>query len=294
MLLRRLLGERVELDVNHARDLWVVKADVNQFEQVIVNLVVNARDAMPGGGRVGIRTRNVTASEAARLAVPGMGPADYVAIEVADTGTGMSPEVKEKIFEPFFTTKEVGKGTGLGLSSVYGIVQQSGGSISVFSEPGRGTTFKIFFPLVEDVDPATGEARVRAKPAKPASGEVILLAEDEDTVRKFLGTTLRANGYQVLEAGDGAQALEVGRRASKVDLLLTDIVMPRMNGGKLAESLRAHHPNLRVLFMSGYTKDALNSQDLEKGAAQFLQKPFRQSDVIARVKEMLRPRPRES
>ncbi|HEV2560049.1 MAG TPA: PAS domain-containing protein [Microvirga sp.] len=291
MLLRRLLGERVELDVNHARDLWVVKADVNQFEQVIVNLVVNARDAMPGGGRVGIRTRNVTASEAARLAVPGMGPADYVAIEVADTGTGMSPEVKEKIFEPFFTTKEVGKGTGLGLSTVFGIVRQSGGFIDVETAPGQGTTFRIYLPrhvpTAEDVEEAKPEAV--KKPAADLTGQgTILLVEDEDPVRAVNARALSARGYTVLEAASGVEALQIiEERGTPVDLVVSDVVMPEMDGPTLLGELRKLYPDLKVIFVSGYAEDAFKKNLPDGEEFNFLPKPFSLRQLVETVKQVI-------
>ena len=213
MLLKRLLGERVELDLRHGRDLWLVKADVNQFEQVIVNLAVNARDAMPDGGKVTIRTANVSAPEAAALNLQGLPAAELVMIEVADTGTGIPPEVMDKIFEPFFTTKEVGKGTGLGLSTVFGIVKQSGGFIYVDSAVGQGTTFRIFLPrhvptAEERGDP--GRARGRRSPPTDLTGQgVILLVEDEDAVRAVNARALSARGYTVLEAASGVEALQI-------------------------------------------------------------------------------------
>ncbi|HEX2510169.1 MAG TPA: PAS domain-containing protein [Microvirga sp.] len=291
MLLRRLLGERVELEVSHARDLWVVKADVNQFEQVIVNLAVNARDAMPSGGRVSIRTRNVTAVEAARLAVSGMPPADYVAIEVSDTGTGMSPEVKEKIFEPFFTTKEVGKGTGLGLSTVFGIVRQSGGFIDVETAPGHGTTFRIYLPrhvpTAEDVEEAKPEA-VR-KPAADLTGQgTILLVEDEDPVRAVNARALSARGYTVLEAASGVEALQIiGERGAPVDLVVSDVVMPEMDGPTLLGELRKLYPDLKVIFVSGYAEDAFKKNLPDGEEFNFLPKPFSLRQLVETVKQVI-------
>jgi two-component system, cell cycle sensor histidine kinase and response regulator CckA len=291
MLLKRLLGERVELEPGHARDLWPVKADVNQFEQVIVNLAVNARDAMPSGGKLTIRTANVTAVEAARLNVSGMPPADYVVVEVSDTGIGMSPEVKEKIFEPFFTTKEVGKGTGLGLSTVFGIVKQSGGFIDVDSAPGQGTTFRIFLPrhvpsaedVVEEVRP---EVR---KPAPDLTGQgTILLVEDEDPVRAVNARALSARGYTVLEAASGIEALQIiEQRGEPVDLVVSDVVMPEMDGPTLLGELRKLYPDLKVIFVSGYAEDAFKKNLPEGEDFNFLAKPFSLRQLVETVKQAI-------
>jgi two-component system cell cycle sensor histidine kinase/response regulator CckA len=291
MLLRRLLGERVELDVSHARDLWAVKADVNQFEQVVVNLAVNARDAMPNGGRVVIRTRNLTGPEAARVNVSGMPPADYVVIEVADTGTGMSPEVKEKIFEPFFTTKEVGKGTGLGLSTVFGIVRQSGGFIDVETAPGQGTTFRIYLPrhvpTAEDIEEAKPEAA--RKPATDLTGQgTILLVEDEDPVRAVNARALSARGYTVLEAESGVEALQIiQERGTPVDLVVSDVVMPEMDGPTLLGELRKLYPDLKVIFVSGYAEDAFKKNLPDGEEFNFLPKPFSLRQLVETVKQVI-------
>ncbi|MCB1048864.1 MAG: hybrid sensor histidine kinase/response regulator, partial [Calditrichaeota bacterium] len=206
MLMRRLAGEKVGLELKHGRDLWLVKADLNQLEQVVVNLVVNARDAMPEGGKITLSTRNIASPECAAFKEPLLTAAEYVLLEVADTGTGIPPELKEKIFEPFFTTKEVGKGTGLGLSMVYGIVKQTGGFVFVDSEVGKGTTFRIFLPRHI---PAAAEIAPKVEAAKPAAdltGQgVILLVEDEDAVRAFGSRALSARGYTVLEAASGVE-----------------------------------------------------------------------------------------
>jgi two-component system cell cycle sensor histidine kinase/response regulator CckA len=292
MLLKRLLGERVELDLSHARDLWPVKADVNQFEQVVVNLAVNARDAMPNGGKLAIRTANVTAVEAARLSVPGMPPADYVVVEVSDTGIGMSAEVKEKIFEPFFTTKEVGKGTGLGLSTVFGIVKQSGGFIDVESTPGQGTTFRIYLPRhVPSADDAPEEARPEAakKPAADLTGQgTILLVEDEDPVRAVNARALSARGYTVLEAASGVEALQIiERRGEPVDLVVSDVVMPEMDGPTLLGELRKLYPDLKVIFVSGYAEDAFKRNLPEGEEFNFLAKPFSLRQLVETVKQVI-------
>jgi two-component system, cell cycle sensor histidine kinase and response regulator CckA len=291
MLLKRLLGERVELEPGHARDLWPVKADVNQFEQVIVNLAVNARDAMPSGGKLTIRTANVTAVEAARLNVSGMPPADYVVVEVSDTGIGMSPEVMEKIFEPFFTTKEVGKGTGLGLSTVFGIVKQSGGFIDVESALGQGTTFRIYLPRhVPSAEDAVEEVRPEVrKPAPDLTGQgTILLVEDEDPVRAVNARALSARGYTVLEAASGIEALQIiEQRGEPVDLVVSDVVMPEMDGPTLLGELRKLYPDLRVIFVSGYAEDAFKKNLPEGENFNFLAKPFSLRQLVETVKQVI-------
>ena len=292
MLLKRLLGERVELDLSHGRDLWFVKADVNQFEQVIVNMAVNARDAMPDGGKLAIRTANVSAQEAARLNVSGMPPADYVLVEVSDTGIGMTPEVIDKIFEPFFTTKEVGKGTGLGLSTVFGIVKQSGGYIDVDSKPGQGTTFRIYLPRhVADAQEAPEEAKADAprKPAADMTGQgTILLVEDEDPVRAVNARALAARGYTVLEAASGVEALEIiQERGAPVDLVVSDVVMPEMDGPTLLGELRKLYPDLKVIFVSGYAEEAFRKNLPEGEDFNFLPKPFSLRQLVETVKQTM-------
>jgi two-component system cell cycle sensor histidine kinase/response regulator CckA len=292
MLLKRLLGERVALDLSHGRDLWFVKADVNQFEQVVVNLAVNARDAMPGGGKLAIRTANVTASEAARLNVSGMPAADYVMIEVSDTGSGMTPEIVEKIFEPFFTTKEVGKGTGLGLSTVFGIVKQSGGYIDVDSTPGEGTTFRIYLPRhIPAVQEMPEEAKPEAakKPAADMTGQgTILLVEDEDPVRAVNARALSARGYTVLEAASGIEAMEIiQERGAPVDLVVSDVVMPEMDGPTLLGELRKLYPDLKVIFVSGYAEEAFRKNLPEGEEFNFLPKPFSLRQLVETVKQVI-------
>jgi two-component system cell cycle sensor histidine kinase/response regulator CckA len=292
MLLKRLLGERVELDLSHGRDLWFVKADVNQFEQVVVNLAVNARDAMPNGGKLAIRTANVSATEAARLNVSAMPPADYVVVEVSDTGSGMTAEVLEKIFEPFFTTKEVGKGTGLGLSTVFGIVKQSGGYIDVNSKPGEGTTFSIYLPRhIPDVQevPEETKADVPKKPAADMTGQgTILLVEDEDPVRAVNARALSARGYTVLEAESGIAALEIiQERGAPVDLVVSDVVMPEMDGPTLLGELRKLYPDLKVIFVSGYAEEAFRKNLPEGEDFNFLPKPFSLRQLVETVKQVI-------
>jgi two-component system cell cycle sensor histidine kinase/response regulator CckA len=295
MLLRRLIGEKVKLEVVHGRDLWPVKVDLSQFEQVIVNLAVNARDAMPEGGRLTVRTANVSAGGGAAANRKGMPAADYVLVEVNDTGTGIPPEIIDKVFEPFFSTKEVGKGTGLGLSTVYGIVKQTGGFVYVDSETGKGTTFSIFLP--RHVPEAAAEAEAPASevspaaPARPAdlTGEgTILLVEDEDGLRSLNARGLKSRGYTVLEAANGIDALAaLEERNGEVDLVVSDVVMPEMDGPTMLREMRARNPHLRIIFVSGYAEDAFARSLPEGQQFAFLPKPFTLSQLVAAVKETL-------
>jgi two-component system, cell cycle sensor histidine kinase and response regulator CckA len=305
MLLRRLIGEKVTLDVVHGRDLWPVKADISQFEQVIVNLAVNARDAMPEGGRLTVRTANVTAGECERYNAKGLPAADYVLVEVADTGTGIPQSIIGKIFDPFFSTKEVGKGTGLGLSTVYGIIKQTGGFIYVDSVVREGTMFRIFLPrhaaehagaqLPEAEAPAIAGALAAANQVKRAAsadltGEgTILLVEDEEGLRALNARGLSSRGYTVLQAGNGVEAIELlEKTGSKVDLVVSDVVMPEMDGPTLARELRSLSPGLKIIFVSGYAEDAFRKNlPEENGEFAFLPKPFTLKQLVAAVKETL-------
>src|SRR5215475_14000422 len=296
MLLRRLIGEKVALDVVHGRDLWPVKVDISQFEQVVVNLAVNARDAMPNGGKLTVRTGNVTAAECARYAHEPMADADYVLVEVCDTGTGIPPEIMNKIFEPFFSTKEVGKGTGLGLSTVYGIVKQTGGFIFAESEIGRGTTFRIFVPRhipgAEEIAAEKEAATTLVPEAKPAADltgrGTILLVEDEEGLRGLNARGLASRGYTVLEAGNGVEALEVLKsRGGEVDLVVSDVVMPEMDGPTLLKEMRRSNPALKIIFVSGYAEDAFEKNLPEGGQFAFLAKPFTLKQLVAAVKETI-------
>ena len=305
MLLRRLIGEKVKLDLVHGRDLWPVKVDVSQFEQVIVNLAVNARDAMPDGGKLTVRTGNVGTEAAGRLVYKGMPAADYVQIEVTDTGTGIPADIREKIFEPFFSTKEVGKGTGLGLSTVYGIVKQTGGFIYVDSEPGRGTSFHIFLPRHHAVPEVVAETQgsigtngavreVTAEPSKPRAdltGQgTILLVEDEDGLRSLNARGLRSRGYSVVEASNGVEAMEaLEERNGAIDLVVSDVVMPEMDGPTLLKAMRERNPELKIIFVSGYAEDAFEKSLPENQQFAFLPKPFTLSQLVAAVKETMIP-----
>jgi two-component system cell cycle sensor histidine kinase/response regulator CckA len=288
VLLKRMIGEKNALGVEHGRNIWPVRADVVQLEQVIINLVVNARDAMPDGGSITIRTANVERSEAERLNFEGMLPADYVLIEVQDTGTGMSQEVLDKIFEPFFTTKELGKGTGLGLSTVYGIVKQTEGYIYPVSIVGAGTTFKIFLPRhVQTVNEVA--AKIAAAPARDLTGhERILLVEDEESVRAFSAQALRATGYEVFEADGGEEALEVLEDIDfKIDLMISDVVMPEMDGPTLLKHVREQMPHLKVIFVSGYAEESVRRDIEDDQSVEFLPKPYSLDQINTKVKEVL-------
>ena len=300
MLLKRLIGEKVTLDVVHGRDMWPVKVDISQFEQVIVNLAVNARDAMPDGGKLTVRTANVTAADCAKFDYKGMPIADYVLVEVSDTGTGIPPDIIEKIFEPFFSTKDVGKGTGLGLSTVYGIVKQTGGFVYADSAPGR-TAFRIFLPRhipgVEDqVTPAIAAldsaAAAAANLAKSVSNDltghgIILLVEDEEGLRALNARGLSSRGYTVLEAGNGVEALEVLAEKGHVDIVVSDVVMPEMDGPTLLRELRARDPNVKIIFVSGYAEEAFAKNLPTNEQYAFLAKPFTLKQLVAIVKETL-------
>jgi len=296
ILLRRLLGEKVMLEMVHGRDLWPVKADVSQLEQVVVNLAVNARDAMPSGGKLTVRTANVTEAECRMLPYKPLPPANYVTLEIKDTGSGIPREIIDKIFEPFFTTKETGKGTGLGLSTVYGIVKQTNGYVFVDSALGQGTTFHIFLPrhipgAAEIAEAALADAKAaQPKPMADLTGHgTILLVEDEEGLRGLNARGLTSRGYTVLEAGNGVEAIEViESRGGDVDLVVSDVVMPEMDGPTLAKELRTRNPNLKIIFVSGYAEDAFekNLPD-DHGKFHFLPKPFTLKQLVAAVKETM-------
>ena len=291
-MLRRLVGEGITLNVEREPDLWAVHADEAQLGNAIINLVVNARDAMPQGGTVTIRTSNQTVNAKA-LGTAMMPAGDYVRIEVTDTGTGMSKEIQSKIFDPFFTTKPVGQGTGLGLATVYGIVKQSGGFIDVDSELGRGTSFNIYLPRrkIEASDAAPVEAAPAV--ARDVTGQdTILLVEDEEAVRSFAARALRMRGYNVLEAGGGEEALEIVKSDdAKIDLIITDVVMPNMDGPTMVRHVKALNPGLPVIFMSGYAEEAFRRNDQNSEDIHFLPKPFGLKQLAAKVKEVLAGQP---
>ncbi|HME95468.1 MAG TPA: ATP-binding protein, partial [Methylomirabilota bacterium] len=297
-MLQRLLGETINLVTITAPDLGGVKADPGQMEQMILNLCVNARDAMPDGGRLTVRTVNVDLDETAVKRWSDARPGAYVMLEVTDTGAGMDEETRLHLFEPFFTTKVQGKGTGLGLSTVYGTVQQSGGHISVESEPGHGSTFQIYLPRVAapvvippDLRPPAGPARPAAAgdaTLAPGHGETILLVEDAQRVRAVVREILEMSGYTVLEARHGVEALELStRHAGTIHLLLTDVVMPQMSGRELSQRLATLRPDLKVLYMSGYTDDAIVRHGVLAAGIAFLSKPFTPDALALKVREVL-------
>ncbi|MGQ9699001.1 MAG: response regulator [Armatimonadota bacterium] len=285
-MLSRLIGEDVELITDLAPDLGLVKADPHQIDQVILNLVVNARDAMPEGGKLIIRTGNVYLNEQFARTHPDAVPGEYVMLSVTDTGCGMYADTLSLVFEPFFTTKPTGKGTGLGLSTVYGIVRQSGGYIDVESEVGKGSTFRIYLPRVTEA--STDRSANNPYDDLPGGSETVLLVEDEDTVRSVVRGALQSSGYTVLEASNGEDALAVcSRHEGPVHLVVTDVVMPGMSGRELVERLTERIPNLRVLYMSGHTDDSVLRRGVMAGGGAFLQKPFSAEVLVRKVREVL-------
>lgn len=284
--LRRLIPENIQMVTALSSDLWQVHADPTQFEQVILNLAINARDAMPEGGVLTIETANVMLDESYVARHAEVQAGEYVMLAVSDTGVGMDDRTLARVFEPFFTTKEVGKGTGLGLSTCYGIVKQAGGNIWVYSEPGKGTTFKIYLPRATEV-PAALPGRVEDRKVQEGN-ETVLVVEDNDAVREVAVAALQARGYRVLQAADGEEALELVQSLTEpVHLLLTDVVMPGMSGATLALRLREQYPHLRVLYTSGYTENVIVHHGvLEEGVA-FLPKPYRPADLARCVREVL-------
>jgi two-component system, cell cycle sensor histidine kinase and response regulator CckA len=284
-LLRRLIGEDVRLTATLDPELWAVRADPGQIEQVLMNLAVNARDAMPRGGRLTIETRNVELDEGYARLHPDARAGPYVLLSVTDTGCGMTPEVQARIFEPFFTTKAPGKGTGLGLSTVYGIVKQSGGHVAAYSEVGIGTTFKVYLPRVEQLV----EEKVRSRPqTTPKGTETILLVEDDDGVRSITRHMLTGFGYHVLEACNGDEAIRAANGLDRpIHLLITDVVIPGASGRVVAESVVARHPGARVLFVSGYTGDAVVRHGILEEKIHFLPKPFSPDSLAMKVRDIL-------
>jgi PAS domain S-box-containing protein len=285
-MLRRLVPENVDLIIRPDPDLHPVEVDTGQFEQTVVNLVVNARDSMPEGGKIEIRARNATIATEAARALGDIAPGEYVELSVADTGCGIDEATRQRIFEPFFTTKGMGRGTGLGLATVYGIVRQAGGYVWISSEPGSGATFKVFLPrTAAALEPVrTAQAVVERQGGR----ETILLVEDETPVRSLVVASLRAQGYNVLEAGDGVQALEVANgREKDIALVVSDVIMPRMGGRELAERLRSLQPELNVLFCSGYAEEGVLPEASAREGIAFLPKPFAPAALLRKVRELL-------
>jgi two-component system cell cycle sensor histidine kinase/response regulator CckA len=283
-ILKRLIGEDIEVAVVSDPDLWVVTADRGQMEQVLLNLVLNARDAMPDGGKLLIELMNVELDESYTALHVGASPGPYVMLAVSDTGIGMTAAVRDRLFEPFYTTKPPGKGTGLGLSTVYGIVQQSGGHIGVYSEPGRGATFKVYLPRTT----APLDVAPRPDVAGSVDGtEVVLVVDDEHALCALVQKSLERHGYRVITAATPHRALEMAQSAGTIDLLLTDIVLAHMNGTVLAARLRAHRPGLRVLYMSGYTENGIVHRGVLESRVPFLQKPFTPAKLLRTVRDVL-------
>jgi two-component system, cell cycle sensor histidine kinase and response regulator CckA len=286
-MLRRMIGEDIDLSISLDPNLGRIRADQGQIEQVVMNLAVNARDAMPNGGKLVIEAANfeIDRAFAARYAYPVL-PGSYILLTVADSGTGMDAATQQRIFEPFFTTKEKGKGTGLGLSTVYGVVKQSSGYIDVYSTVGKGTTFNIYLPRTNSQE--EGDAHDTSPLGETGGTETILLVEDEDTLRALTKNLLELKGYKVLEAAHGAAALEVAAGTKgEIDLLLTDVVMPGINGRVLADQLKAQRPAMKTMFMSGYTGQRVGEETNLGAGSIFLQKPFSREQLARKVREAL-------
>ncbi|RMF59231.1 MAG: response regulator, partial [Calditrichaeota bacterium] len=284
-MLDRLIGEHITLITNLNQEIGEIKADPGQMEQVLMNLVVNARDAMPKGGELIIETDQINLDRSYNRFHPDIEPGDYVMISITDNGIGMNEEVLQRIFEPFFTTKEKGKGTGLGLATVYGIVKQNNGHILVYSEVGKGTTFKIYFPAFKRRKNVAVESN--GQTSNTGGGQQILVVEDEYLVRELICDTLRNLGYRVLEAANGEQALKMCEHyAEQIDLVLTDLVMPVMNGRQLVERLNKKFPNMRVLYMTGYDNNAITKQGMVIDDIEYISKPFSPQSLAKKLREV--------
>jgi CheY-like chemotaxis protein len=284
-MLRRLIGEHIELITIPAETLRTIWADPGQIEQVLTNLVVNARDAMPEGGKVTIETRNVQLDEEYAKTHPETSPGDYIMFAVTDTGIGMDEETRSHIFEPFFTTKPKGSGTGLGLSTCYGIVKQNKGGIWVYSEPGKGTSVKVYFPVYENAAISGGSSRTADL---PRGTETILVVEDDPGIRNLVTRLLQKTGYRVRVASNGSEALPIiDGSPDVIHLLITDVVMPLMGGKELADYVSEERPDIKILFMSGYTDDSIVHHGILEEGIKFIQKPFTPGDFLRKVRETL-------
>jgi two-component system cell cycle sensor histidine kinase/response regulator CckA len=290
-LLKRLLGATIDLKVIHGRDIGLIKVDQVQFEQIIINLAVNARDAINGEGLLTIQTSEYNSSTPKLLNVGTIPPGSYILIEVSDSGCGIQERYLNRIFDPFFSTKEKGSGTGLGLSTVYGIVNQTGGFISVESKVNVGTKFSLYFPKIASEETEVNDANFVSNEPKLVDltgTATILLVEDEDAVRMFSSRALREKGYKVLEASDGESALEfIKKSADSIDLVITDVVMPKMDGQTLIENIKAYNPAIKVIFISGYTEDNFHESLVNSNRLHFLPKPFNLKELAKKVKEVI-------
>jgi PAS domain S-box-containing protein len=286
-MLRRALGEDITLSTSLARDAWSTRADPAQFQSAIVNMAVNSRDAMPQGGKLVIETRNIVLDADHSDYQSELQPGAYVQLSISDTGTGMDPAVRDRVFEPFFTTKEKGRGTGLGLAMVYGFVKQSGGHVTIYSEPGHGTTINLYFPRSDALAPDTYSATNASATAGPTR-ETILVVEDDSRVRQLTIKRLKLIGYEVLEASDGPSALEILNRGDPVDLVFTDLIMPGgLSGRDVAMRAREIKPGVKILLTSGYAEELVRGDDLQRENLKVLRKPYQQADLVATLREVL-------
>ena len=286
-MLRRTLGEHIALSTSLARDIWAVRVDAGQVQSAIVNMAVNARDAMPKGGKLVVESRNMMLDADHSDFQSELNPGEYVQLSISDTGAGMAPEVRDRAFEPFFTTKEMGRGTGLGLAMVYGFVKQSGGHVTIYSEVGHGTTINLYFPRVDGAVAGAEPTKIKDQ-FDPRARGTILVVEDDARVRQLTITRLKMIGYQVLEASDGPKALDILRRDGAVDLVFTDLVMPGgLSGREVAIRARELKPGIKVLLTSGYAEELVHGDDLQREQLKVLRKPYQQADLVAVLREIL-------
>lgn len=286
-MLKRLIGEDVDLVTRLGPDVGAIRADRGQLQQVLMNLVINAREAMPDGGKLTIETSNMVLHEGERGTHLGAAAGPHTVLSVSDTGVGMTPDVKAKVFEPFFTTKGVGKGTGLGLSVVYGIVQQNRGGIGVYSEPGQGTTIRVYFPHAPNLEEVPAPTTIEGF-AQRGRGQTVLLVEDETALRSLARQVLDSDGYRTIEAANGSEACRlVESSAPPIALVITDVVMPIMGGAAFATWMREHHPSIPILFISGYTQEAAARGGVVETGDNFLQKPFSPLELRMKVWQVL-------
>jgi CheY-like chemotaxis protein len=284
-MLRRTLGEHIALSTSLAPELWLTRVDPGQFQSAIVNMAVNARDAMPDGGKLVVETCNITLAAAEESFPAELKPGDYVQLSISDTGTGMPPEIRDRVFEPFFTTKEKGRGTGLGLAMVYGFVKQSGGHITIYSEPGHGTTVNLYLPRAHV---SAAKAVEKPRHTDPHARETILVVEDDERVRQLTIRRLKLIGYSVLEAKDGPTALEILDSGEAIDLVFTDLIMPGgLSGRDVADKARELKPGIKVLLTSGYAEELVHGDDLQRERLRVLRKPYQQADLVAALREVL-------